>query len=161
MAQGRPPRKKVALNAVLGYDLDSSEDELSLIVTAASSFVSTGSQPINQPPPISTSTSSTSHITIVPPIVEDSQKYRKIPGENVVRMVIQRKGKERGVALYKTRFEDGHIEKVSIYFNCEDLRIREDSLIWHDLLQWQSSFDTRDVLDLQVFFLHTFTYLTS
>jgi hypothetical protein len=104
------------LNAVLGYNLDSSEDELSITgPVASSSFVSMGWQPIYQPRPMATSTSTTSNITIVPPIVEDSQNYREIPGENVVRKVIRRKGKERGIDLYKTRFEDGHIEKVSIY----------------------------------------------
>jgi hypothetical protein len=131
MARGRPPPKKLALNDVLGYNLDSSDDELSLTDPVASSFLSTRSQPIIQPASmsISTLTSNSSHITIVPPRVKDSQNYRKIPGENVVRKVIKRQGKERGIDLYKTRFEDGHIEKVSILFNCEDLRIGEDSLI--------------------------------
>jgi hypothetical protein len=112
MAGGPPPRRKVLMKTVPDRNLDSSEDELSGSAGAAPSFVSTGWASINQPPP--NSVASSSHITIVPPILEDSNDYKLVPGENVVRKVLRQKGQERGELVYKTIFEDGHVEKVSI-----------------------------------------------
>lgn len=100
---------------VLGHNLDSSDDEDTGFGAQAVN-TNTGWAAINLPPPsqsVSTARSTRQEVVIIPPIIENSEDYRQIEGENVVQKVIGRVGKGRGEAVFKVRFEDGHVENVS------------------------------------------------
>ena len=116
MPRGRPPKN--ANPVVSGSDAE--EDELTIIssVTPRASFVQTGWRAVND----EDDASDDIIVTVEPPYIEDTSEYKEIPGENVVSKVLRKSRRPNGEVVFKTRFEDGHIEKVSSVFSTYAIR---------------------------------------
>ncbi|KAF2675531.1 hypothetical protein BT63DRAFT_420727 [Microthyrium microscopicum] len=121
MPPGHPSRKKLVMSVDsdrVPVSVDSTDDEdgiqFKLPSISPSPVVATsqaGWSAINLP---TEEAAYKRRVQVILPIVDNSEDFVEIPGENTVWKVLKRSGRKRGgEPMFKVKFEDGHTEKLS------------------------------------------------